>query len=111
MNPDPLSAKFAALAHPMRREMLARLSAGELTLTELASPFEMTVPAVAKHLRVLEGAGLISKGPRSQSRPVRLSPEGFADIATWISEHRQFWNDSFDRLDALLLKMETPDGA
>jgi DNA-binding transcriptional ArsR family regulator len=109
MAPDPLSAKFAALAHPMRREILARLSLGELTLTDLARPFDMTVPAVAKHLRVLEDAGLISKGPRSQSRPVRLTPSGFKDIATWISEHRRFWNQSFDRLDALLSGLESAD--
>ena len=105
---DPLSAKFAALAHPVRRDILARLASGDLTLTELAQPFDMTAPAVAKHLRVLEDAGLIAKGARSSTRPVRLAPSGFGDIAIWINEHKHYWDASFDRLDALLTDLKEP---
>lgn len=99
---DALSAKFAALADPTRRAMLARLATGETTLSELAKPLAMTVPGAAKHLKVLERAGLVARGARSVVRPVRLQPEALADMTGWIDACRNHWEGSFDRLAAHL---------
>jgi DNA-binding transcriptional ArsR family regulator len=95
---DLLSARFAALADPTRRAILARLALGETTLSKLAQPLAMTTPGVAKHLKVLEQAGLIARGQRSAIRPVRLQPEAFADLQAWIDTCRRHWEGSFDRL-------------
>lgn len=97
---DPLSAKFAALADPTRRAMLGRLALGELTLADLARPLEMTVPAVAKHLAVLERAGFVtrSRPDKSVARPARLQVAAFAEIADWVEKCRVHWEGSFDRL-------------
>lgn len=97
-----LDAKFAALADPTRRAILARLALGETTLSELAQPLAMTTPGVAKHLDVLERAGLIARGARSARRPVRLQPEAFGEMQTWIDACRRHWEGSFDRLAAHL---------
>src|SRR6478735_7698440 len=100
MTVDPLSAKFAALADPTRRAILARLSLGETSVTELAEPFDMSLPAVSKHLKVLERAGLIVRGRAAQWRPCRLEPTPLKDVDDWIDQYRKFWEQSFDRLDA-----------
>ncbi len=101
---DPLSAKFAALADPTRRAMLARLALGELTLADLAKPLEMTVPAVAKHLAVLERAGFVTRSRPSKAvaRPAKLQVAAFAEMADWIEKCRIHWEGSFDRLAAYL---------
>ena len=96
--PDLLSAKFAALADPNRRAILGRLALGETSLSELAQPLAMTTPGVAKHLKVLEQAGLIARGERSKVRPVRLQPDAFAEVQNWIEACRRHWEGSFDRL-------------
>ena len=96
---DRLSTTLAALADPTRRAILARLALGETSVTELAEPFEMSLPAVSKHLKVLERAGLISRGRRAQLRPSRLQGEALRDVSEWVSEFRGFWEESFDRLD------------
>ncbi|WP_028926130.1 ArsR/SmtB family transcription factor [Pseudonocardia acaciae] len=106
---DPLSATLAALADPTRRAILARLSAGEATLTELATPFEMSVPAVAKHLKVLERAGLITRGRAAQAKPCRLAAGPLADVATWVLGYRRFWDEGFDRLDEHLRRLQDGD--
>ena len=96
---DDLSATFSALADPTRRAILARLAAGEAMVGELAEPFAMTLPAVSKHLKVLERAGLIARGREAQWRPCRLKPGPLKDIADWVEHYRRFWDESFDRLD------------
>jgi len=102
MPTDTLVSTFAALADPTRRAILARLSSGEATLTELAEPFEMTLPAVSKHLKVLELAGLISRGRVAQSRPCRLRAAPLREAADWMVQYRRFWEGSLDRLDDYL---------
>ena len=102
MVPDELSLAFAALADPTRRAIVARLASGVATVKELAEPFEMTQPSVSKHLKVLERAGLISRGRAAQTRPCRLQAAPLEDIAHWVTEYRRLWEHSFDRLDALL---------
>ncbi len=102
MTPDPLSATFAALADPTRRAILARLAAGETTVKALAEPFHMTLPAVTKHLRVLERAGLISKGRQAQWRPCRLEARPLQEAQGWIDQYRQFWEARLDRLEDYL---------
>jgi DNA-binding transcriptional ArsR family regulator len=97
-----LDARFAALAHPTRRAILARLARGEATVTELARPFTMSQPAITKHLGVLERAGLITRGRDAQRRPCRLRAEGLKDVAEWTESYRQFWEESYDRLDEYL---------
>src|ERR1700712_3988086 len=97
--PDRLSATFSALADPTRRAILARLALGETSVTELSKPFEMSGPAVSKHLKVLERAGLIARGRDAQWRPCRLEAGPLKDIAGWVEQYRQFWEASFDRLD------------
>ncbi len=108
MNPDRLSQAFAALADPTRRAILARLSKGETSVAELAKPFmgTMSAPAISKHLKVLENAGLISKGREAQWRPCRLNGEPFKEIADWVAAYRQFWEEGFDRLDAYLEQIQ-----
>ena len=98
--PDPLSTTFAALADPTRRAILARLAAGEATVKDLAEPFDMTQPAISKHLRVLERAGLIEQGRQAQWRPRRLRAGPLKDIAVWVDQYRRHWEESFERLDA-----------
>ncbi|MGH3879139.1 MAG: ArsR/SmtB family transcription factor [Actinophytocola sp.] len=95
---DQLSTTFAALADPTRRAILARLTTGEATVTELAEPFAMSLPAVSKHLKVLERAGLIARGREAQWRPCRLDPAPLRDANEWLETYRQFWEESFDRL-------------
>jgi len=112
MTPDRLSNTFAALADPTRRAILARLALGQASVTELAAPFQMTMPAVSKHLKVLERAGLIARGREAQWRPRRLDGEPLRDVAEWIEQYRSFWDESFDRLDEYLqeMKKEKEDG-
>lgn len=102
MTTDRLSNIFAALADPTRRAVLARLTEGEASVTELAEPFEMSLPAVSKHLKVLERAGLIMRGRDAQWRPCRLEPGPFKEVAEWVEPYRRFWDESFDRLDEYL---------
>ena len=106
MTPDRLSNTFAALADPTRRAILARLASGQASVTELAAPFQMTMPAVSKHLKVLERAGLIARGREAQWRPCRLEGEPLRDVADWMEQYRRFWDESFDRLDDLLRELE-----
>src|ERR1700692_1747908 len=102
MPTDRLSATFAALADPTRRAILARLAQGETSVTELARPFEMSLPAVSKHLKVLERAGLVARGREAQWRPCKLAPEPLRDVADWVTQYRKFWEGSLDRLDDYL---------
>ena len=103
-----LDTTFAALADPTRRAILARLSSGEATVKELAEPFAMSLPAVSKHLKVLEHAGLIARGREAQWRPCRLEVAPLKEAAEWIGGYRKFWEESFDRLDDLLKELQTP---
>ncbi len=109
MQTDPLSAKFAALADPTRRAILARLTQGEASVNDLAEPFDMSLPAVSKHLKVLEKAGLISRGREAQWRPARLEPLALKGVADWLEHYRRYWDASFDRLDAYLTKIQKGD--
>ena len=102
-----LDATFAALSDPTRRAILARLASGAASVMELAEPFAMTQPAISKHLKVLERAGLISRGRSAQRRPCRLEPKPLAEATGWLEEYRRFWEGSFQRLDALLDEMKT----
>jgi DNA-binding transcriptional ArsR family regulator len=106
MQHDQLSSTFAALADPTRRAILARLASGEASVTQLAEPFEMSMPAISKHLKVLERARLITRGREAQWRPCRLEAAPLKDIAEWIEHYRQFWEQSFDRLDDYLIKLK-----
>lgn len=99
---DQLNATFSALADPTRRAILARLSSGTASVAELAEPFDMSLPAISKHLKVLERAGLIVKGRLAQSRPRRLQAGGLKEAADWLDHYRRFWEQSFDRLDEVL---------
>lgn len=103
---DPLSVTFAALADPTRRAILARLTAGEASVTELAEPFDMSMPAISKHLKVLERAGLIARGRDAQWRPCRLNAGPLQQASSWIDEYRRFWEQSFDRLDEYLRELQ-----
>ena len=103
---DQLSTTFAALADPTRRAILARLAFGEVSVTELAEPFEMSLPAVSKHLKVLERAGLIARGRDAQWRPCRLSAGPLRAVADWVEHYRRFWTESFDRLDDYLRELQ-----
>jgi DNA-binding transcriptional ArsR family regulator len=109
MSPAGLDATFAALADPTRRAILARLASGEASVTELAEPFAMTQPAISKHLKVLERAGLISRGRDAQRRPRRLEAKPLAEANAWLENYRQFWEASFQRLDALLDELQTKE--
>ena len=104
---DPLSTTLSALADPTRRAILARLASGEATVTELAEPFEMSLPAVSKHLKVLQRAGLIARSREAQWRPCRLEAAPLQDAADWIEHYRRFWEESFDRLDDYLSELKT----
>lgn len=103
---DRLSATFSALADPTRRALLARLALGETTVTELAEPFEMSLPAISKHLKVLERAGLVARGREAQWRPCRLEAQPLKDATAWLEEYRQFWEQSFDKLDSYLARLQ-----
>ena len=106
MTPDTLSITFGALADPTRRAILARLASGEASVTELAEPFEMSLPAVSKHLKVLERAGLIARGRDAQWRPARLEAGPLKDVSDWVGEYRRFWEESFERLDEYLRELQ-----
>jgi DNA-binding transcriptional ArsR family regulator len=106
MPPDHLDATFSALADPTRRAILARLIGGEATVSELAQPFAMSLPAVSKHLKVLERAGLISRGREAQWRPCRLQAGPLKDAADWLEAYRRYWEQSFDRLDSYLREVQ-----
>ena len=103
---DELSLTFAALADPTRRAILARLAQGEATVNELAAPFNLSLPGVSKHLKVLQHAGLISQGRRAQWRPCRLEPMRLKDAAAWIDTYRHIWDERFDRLDDYLRELQ-----
>jgi DNA-binding transcriptional ArsR family regulator len=105
-----LDATFSALADPTRRAILARLLAGETTVTELAAPFAMTLSAITKHLKVLESAQLIERSRRAQWRPCRLNPEPLSDIANWVEPYRKLWDQRFDRLTSYLHELQNEEG-
>ena len=109
MTPDRLSSTFAALADPTRRAILSRLASGEKSVNDLAEPFEMSLLAVSKHLKVLESAGLISRGRDAQWRPCRLEAAPLKDISNWVERYRKFWEKSFDRLDACLREIQAKE--
>ena len=109
MNADPLSTTFAALADPTRRAILARLADGECSVTELAEPFEMSLPAVSKHLRVLERAGLIARGREAQWRPCRLEGAPLKAVAEWVERYRASWEPRFDRLEMYLQELKAKE--
>jgi DNA-binding transcriptional ArsR family regulator len=106
MTPEQLDATFAALADPTRRAILGRLASGEASVTELAEPFAMSQPAISKHLKVLERAGLISRGRDAQRRPRRLETQRLAELIEWLEAYREIWEANYQRLDALLDKMK-----
>src|SRR5882724_13670621 len=109
MTTEQLSGTLAALADPPRRAILARLASGEATVTELAEPFDMSLPAVSKHLKVLERAGLIVRGREAQWRPCRIEPRALKDVDDWLGDYRRFWEQSFDRLGEYLRKLQTKE--
>ena len=109
MSTDRLSTTFAALADPTRRAILARLTLGETSVSELAEPFDMSLPAISKHLKVLERAGLIARGREAQWRPCRLEATPLKDIDTWLERYRLFWEQSFDRLDQYLVRLQAKE--
>ncbi len=106
MATDHLSVTFAALADPTRRAILARLAQGQATVSELAAPFDLSLPAVSKHLKVLQHAGLVTQGRRAQWRPCRIEPAPLKEVAAWMEEYRQYWDENWDRLDAYLKEMQ-----
>lgn len=110
MRPDHLSTTLSALADPTRRAILARLSRGETSVTELAEPFAMSLPAISKHLKVLERAGLITRGREAQWRPCRLDPGPLREVADWLEHYRSFWDQSLNRLEDYLRDMKTERG-
>jgi DNA-binding transcriptional ArsR family regulator len=110
MTPDALSTTFATLADPTRRAILARLAGGEATVNELAAPFDLSLPAISKHLKVLERAGLISRGRHAQWRPCRLRARPLKEVADWVERYRRFWEESFERLDAYLQELQGRPG-
>jgi DNA-binding transcriptional ArsR family regulator len=109
MSTDQLSLTFAALADPTRRTILAQLAKGEASVTELAQPFAMSLPAISKHLKVLERAGLITRSREAQWRPCRLEAEPLKNIDHWLEQYRQFWEQSFDRLDEYLQELQAEE--
>jgi len=109
MTPDALSATFAALADPTRRAILARLASGETSVLEIAKPFDMSLPAVSKHLKVLERAGLIERGREAQWRPCRLQANPLKGVADWVEFYRQHWEESLSRLDSYLKELQRKD--
>jgi DNA-binding transcriptional ArsR family regulator len=109
MRTDPLSDKFAALADPTRRAILARLALGETSVGELAEPFDMSLPGISKHLKVLERAGLISRGREAQWRPCRLQPHALKEVDDWIERYRRLWEERFDRLEVYLKEIQAKE--
>lgn len=107
---DPLSATFSALADPTRRAILAQLSSGEATVGELAQPFDISLPAISRHLKVLETAGLISRGREAQWRPCRLEPQPLQVLDGWLARYRAFWEGGFDKMEAYLAQIQKGDG-
>lgn len=103
---DALTRTFSALADPTRRAILARLASGETSVNELAAPFEISLPAISRHLKVLEEAGLISRGRDAQWRPARLEAAPLEEVAGWVERYRRFWDESFDRMDAYLAEIQ-----
>jgi DNA-binding transcriptional ArsR family regulator len=103
---DSLSTTLSALADPTRRAILARLAKGEATVNELAEPFAITLPAVSRHLKVLESAGLISRGREAQWRPCRLEAEALKDVDDWLARYRRFWTERFDKMDAYIAELK-----
>jgi DNA-binding transcriptional ArsR family regulator len=110
MTTDLLSSTFAALADPTRRAILSRLASGEASVTELAQPFAMSLPAVSKHLKVLERAGLIERGREAQWRPCRLQAKPLKEVDEWVERYRRYWEESFDRLDEYLTQLQEKEG-
>jgi DNA-binding transcriptional ArsR family regulator len=106
---DHLSTTFAALADPTRRAILAKLASGQCSVTELAEPFDMSMPAISKHLKVLEKAGLIARGREAQWRPCRLDAAPLREVADWVEHYRRFWDESLDRLDAYLRELQSKE--
>src|SRR4030088_2425401 len=106
MPTDRLSSTFAALADPTRRAIRARLALGETSVTELSEPFDMSLPAVSKHLKVLERAGLIARGREAQWRPCRIEPDALKDVDSWLEEYRRLWEERLDRLDHYLRQLQ-----
>jgi DNA-binding transcriptional ArsR family regulator len=111
MSPDRLDAAFSALADPTRRAILARLALGETTVNELAEPFDMSLPNISKHLKVLEGAGLISRSRDAQRRPCRIEPAPLREVAGWLEAYRNLWEERFDRLDDYLKQLQDKEGS
>lgn len=111
MSADPLSATFAALADPTRRAILARLADGQASVTELAQPFDVTLPAITKHLKVLERAGLVARSREAQWRPCRLQPQPLREVADWVQQYRTMWEQRLDRLEDYLRKLHSADAA
>jgi DNA-binding transcriptional ArsR family regulator len=109
MTADPLSATFAALADPTRRAILARLAMGESSVSELAEPFEISLPAVSRHLKVLERAGLIARSREAQWRPCRIEAAPLREVADWVDRYRRFWEARLDRLDAYLRELDSKE--
>ncbi len=107
---DHLDATFSALADPTRRAILARLASGEASVQELAEPFDVSLPAISRHLKVLERAGLIARGRDAQRRPCRLTAAPLRDVAEWAERYRRFWEESFDRLDDYLRELQRAEG-
>src|SRR6202035_5952093 len=108
---ERLNATFAALADPPRRAILARLASGETSVTDLAEPFEMSLPAISKHLKVLERAGLISRGREAQWRPCRIAPVSLKEVDGWLGNFRRFWDENFNRLDDYLQELKATEAA
>ena len=106
---DPLTRTFSALADPTRRAILARLASGETSVSELAEPFDISLPAISRHLKVLEQAGLVTRGRNAQWRPVRLDAAPLEEVAGWVERYRRFWEKSFDRMDAYLSEIQKGD--
>lgn len=109
MPTDQLSVTFAALADPTRRAILAHLAQGEASVTELAKPFQMSLPAISKHLKVLERAGLITRSREAQWRPCQINPEPLKEVDAWVEQYRQFWEENLDRLDDYLQKLQAEE--
>ena len=109
MPADRLSSTFSALADPTRRAILSRLALGETSVTELAEPFDMSLPAISKHLKVLERAGLIARGREAQWRPCRIEPDALKPVDTWLEDYRQLWNERLDRLDVYLQGLQAKE--
>jgi DNA-binding transcriptional ArsR family regulator len=107
--PDTLSVTLSALADPTRRAILARLARGEATVNEIAKPFDISLPAVSRHLKVLEAAGLISRGREAQWRPCRLEPRALKAVDNWLSRYRRFWTESFDKMDSYLAELKAKE--